>query len=270
MPELPEVEMYKREFEDQALNHKISEVQTFASKLMKADEKEVRKALQGHKFTEAKRIGKQVFLGLDNGKWLTVHFGMTGKFKYLKKKKEAPKYTKLAFTFADGRLVAYVNSRGFGEINLADSWEDFAKKKRLGPDAWEVSKEDFIQRLQKRDKGAWKATLMDQSVIAGLGNVYVDELLFHLHLHPLSKVADLNEKQLGKMYDTMHHILKELIDAGGEGGATSERSLRGSMPESWLLHHRKEGEECPRKNGTIEMIEVGGRSTYFCPQCQKL
>jgi formamidopyrimidine-DNA glycosylase len=268
MPELPEVEMYKREFEENALNRKISEVQTFPSRLMKADEKAVQKALKGHQFIEAKRIGKQVFLGLDNGKWLTVHFGMTGKFKYLKKKKEAPKYTKLAFTLADGGLVAYVNSRGFGELNLVDSWEEFAKKKRLGPDAWEISKEDFIARMQKRSKGAWKATLMDQSVIAGLGNVYVDELLFQLHLHPLSKVAALTKKELGKMYDKMREILKGLLASGGAGD--SERVLRKSMPEDWLLHYRTAGEDCPRNNGIIEMIEVGGRSTYFCPECQKL
>ncbi|MDX2001087.1 MAG: DNA-formamidopyrimidine glycosylase family protein [Chitinophagales bacterium] len=260
MPELPEVEMYRREFEKKAQGKTIQHLSAPASRLMKSSEDKLRKAFQQQQFVHSRRIGKQLLLEAANHKWLAVHFGMTGKFKYQKTDKTPPKYIKMAMEFTDGTSAYYVNSRGFGEINLVEDEKDFIKKKKLGIDAMEISQQDFIQLLQKHPKANWKPVLMNQSIIAGLGNVYVDELLFRCRLHPLSPVAAVSEKQLGKMYDEMRYLLQALLDSGAK---------RKKMSDTWLVHARKMGAECPRHNGTIEMITVNGRSTYFCPVCQK-
>ncbi|MGA8853002.1 MAG: zinc finger domain-containing protein, partial [Christiangramia sp.] len=124
----------------------------------------------------------------------------------------------------------------------------------------DFSKKEFLELFEKK-KGSIKTALMDQSFIAGLGNLYVDEILYHSGIHPKSKVENLSEKDLSAMYNNMVEVLETVTKSKTEGT---------KIPDTYLRPHRTEGEDCPNGKGKIEMIKVGGRSTYFCPECQEV
>ena len=259
MPELPDVQVYKEYVDATSLHRRITGVDSDAADLRESvSPRTFRRHLDGHEIRGTRRHGKHLFLDVTGGGgWLRMHFGMTGALDYARKE-PAPDHARLVLEFADDDRLAYVNQRKFGELGFVDDVDDFVESQDLGPDAMDLDQEGFVERLEGR-RGGIKSALMNQSTIAGLGNVYVDEILFHAGLHPESPVSDLDEDALAGLYRAMRHDLEKAIEAR----ADSDR-----MPDSWLIHRREEGATCPSCGHEIEKTRVSGRSTYLCPHEQ--
>jgi len=259
MPELPDVEIFKNYLKEHALNQKITGVEVLEKKSIRGHSpKDLEKVVVNDSFDSAERHGKWLLIHTHKGNWLAMHFGMTGELEYLEDGK-MPSSVRVVFEMEHEHKLVFADRRKLGGIELIKDKEELIKKHQLGPDAMDISYEVFEEALSGK-KGKIKSVLMDQSVLAGIGNVYADEILFQSKVHPESSSAHLDRKHLKKIYSIIKPVLKTAISHHGE---------RGAMPNGYLLPHRKEGEHCPYCKGTIEMIEVGGRSTYFCQACQE-
>lgn len=261
MPELPDVEVYRRYFDETSLNKKISDVEIPAPKMLKEiSPNEFIEKIIGKKFTSSYRHGKYFFAVISKNLAVAMHFGMTGYLLYFRTEEERSKHVRLLFTFSDGSHLAYDNQRKFGNIHLVEDIQEFIKEKDLGPDPIEdkLTSRQFVDILEKK-KGAIKPVLMDQSVLAGIGNVYADEILFQTSIHPLREVNTLSETDLKAAYSTMMKIFRMAIKKEAE---------RDAFSDAYLLHHRKKKAECPKCGGEIQTKTIGGRTTYFCPKHQ--
>ncbi|CAL68156.1 DNA-formamidopyrimidine glycosylase family protein [Christiangramia forsetii] len=258
MPELPEVAYQKIYVDSTSLHHKIVKVDMGADKIFQSPKSEFEATLLKNEFVSSTQIGKYLLLKLKEKGYLVVHFGMTGKMDYFQHD-EIQKHAQLTLTFEDGGKLSFVCPRKFGKLFLTTSPDEFRKKQKLGPHATEISEEDF-HNLFDGKRGSVKTALMDQSFIAGLGNLYVDEILFQSGIHPKSKSENLSDKDLSNMFKNMVAILETVTKSKTEGNP---------IPDTYLRNHRNEGEACPIAKGKIKMIKVGGRSTYFCSECQE-
>ncbi|MFW9968951.1 MAG: zinc finger domain-containing protein, partial [Candidatus Odinarchaeota archaeon] len=167
---------------------------------------------------------------------------------------------KVIFYFDNGYNLAYSSQRMFGRIDIAHSIEDFIEKKRLGPDGFKMSFKEFKIALKKRS-ALIKNALMNQSFVAGIGNIYSDEILFKTKLHPKVKIDKLDEIKVKELFDNIKEVLQFGIYKKGE---------LSSYPETFLIPHRKKEEHCPICDNKIESIEISGRHSYYCPNCQKI
>jgi formamidopyrimidine-DNA glycosylase len=158
----------------------------------------------------------------------------------------------------DGRSLVYDDQRMFGSIGLAKSVHDFVEEHRLGPDALGITPQEFASRAGGSSR-AIKGVLLDQHVLAGVGNLYADESLFQAKLHPLAPADGLSPASLRKLGRCIPMVLSASIAAGTDFGL---------LPDGFLLRAREEGARCPRGNGRLERIQAGGRSSYLCPRCQ--
>ena len=196
MPELPDVAIYKDYIDKHARRKKISSVDVKPNKVVKAiSGPALQKALTGRQIISTRRRGKWLGLELDRGGWMFWHFGMTGAPKFYKDESDAPKYARLVLHFEKDGMLAYAALRQLGEIRLVDDFDGFVTARALGPDALDVSLAQFRNLLEGRN-GNLKSVLMNQEVLAGVGNVYADEILFQLRLHPSTRVTELSEKQI--------------------------------------------------------------------------
>ncbi|SKB52819.1 formamidopyrimidine-DNA glycosylase [Salegentibacter holothuriorum] len=258
MPELPEVAYQKKYADATILHKKIVKVETGDKKIYQSDKKDFEKVLQNNQFTGSERLGKYLFLNLEKNRCLVVHFGMTGKLEYYQHD-EVPKYAQLTLTFEDYSRVSFTCPRKFGKLYLADSLTEFQKENNLGIDALALGKPEFFEILDGKT-GTIKGLLMNQKLIAGIGNLYADEVLFQAKIHPTTKIDKLSEKEKQEIFKEIEKVLEVVKEARVEGK---------KLPDTYLTSVRKKGEDCPRNNGKIEQIKVSGRTTYFCPTCQK-
>ncbi|MFP3853328.1 MAG: Fpg/Nei family DNA glycosylase [Anaerolineales bacterium] len=263
MPELPDLAVFQQYFESTSLHQAIQRVRCHEPNLLVGTSPGgVGRWLSGHSFSGTDRIGKNFFAEMDDGRFLRFHFGMTGYFEYFKGLDEEPEYSQFRIHFDNGYHLALVMPRKLGEIQPLESMEDYAAEAELGPDVFKDSFgfSQFKDILVDR-RAMIKSSMMDQSVMAGLGNVYNDEILYQARIHPRAQIPDLSEKELGKIYHAMRRVINKAIEVD----AQPER-----MPENWLLPHREPGAQCPRCRGEIERIDVSGRTGYYCPSCQKM
>jgi formamidopyrimidine-DNA glycosylase len=263
MPELPDVEGFRRYFEQTALNKKIVETDLSAPKMLKEiDPEDFVIHTEGYKFISASRHGKYLFAGLNNGKYLMLHFGMTGYLVYFKDEEEASSYIYLKFKLSNGFYIAYDNRRKFGAIMLLDNMEEFISSKGLGTDPLKgkFTLSDYL-KLTEGKTGSLKSLLMDQSVIAGIGNLYSDEIAYQAGIHPSASFSTLNADKKKLIYRKMMSILKAAVKKDGELSA---------LPDKYLLNHRKEGDKCPICGGNIIHKTIAGRTSYFCKNHQRM
>lgn len=258
MPELPEIAVYKKYVDATSLNKKIVEIDFPQTSLLQSPRSDFEKSLKDREINETRQVGKYLFLKTDKNHWLVLHFGMTGKLEYYQNR-EAFNYSHMILTFKDGAHLAFLCRRKLGKIYLSKSIEEFQQVHDLGKDALELTKKDFEELLQKK-KGSIKVALTEQHLIAGIGNVYADEILYQSNIHPKTKVEKLTEKEKRGIFKQIEKVLKLAIKNNGQ---------RSSLPSTFLIPRRKEGADCPRCSGKVEKIKISGRSTYFCPSCQK-
>lgn len=256
MPELPEVETFKRYIEAGSLRQRIVSVEVRNGTVLALAPEELERRVVGARFDSVRRHGKHLFLELSSGGWLTWHFGMTGE-PVLFEDGDEPRFPRLLFHFPDATL-AHDDPRMLGRIGWTATIEEFVQRKRLGPDALSISRSDFVERFAGA-RGAVKPALMDQHRMAGIGNIYADEVLFQSRIDPRTEASALPRPALETMYRNMRKVLRLSIDRGTDFS---------KFPESYILHYRRKGARCPGCGGTVDTVTLGGRTTYFCPACQ--
>lgn len=260
MPELPEVELQKRYLDSTSLCQTIDSLEVRDPIVLdEISPVQLGRCLSGRSFQSACRHGKHLFVKLDDGGWLGLHFGMTGELKYYRKPDEKPEFDQVLFHFQNGYQLAFVMPRKLGAIRVINSVDEFIAEKVLGPDALEIRIDRFRERFSG-GRGMIKSALMNQEILAGVGNVYSDEILFQTRIHPRQQVNELGDEALSKLFHTMKDVLETAIECQ----ANPEQ-----FPESYLIPHRSPGETCPRCGGKVRRIEVSGRAGYYCPSCQE-
>ena len=260
MPELPDVETFRRYFDATSLHQRIIGIDVRSAYVLKGvSGRELARRLKGRCFESSRRHGKHLFVRVDHDLWLRLHFGMTGSLHYFKDEEQAPKHTRVLFAFANAHRLAFEDQRKFGEVGLLKDVDEFLKKRAPGPDALDISLSQFKEIFGKH-RVAVKTILLNQKLIAGIGNIYADEILFRARIHPATQVSALKEKTVAKLFRAARDILKKAIDAK----ADMDR-----MPKSWLLPRRGKGRKCPRCGRELKSTTIGGRTAWFCAQCQK-
>jgi len=259
MPELPDVEVIKHYLDSTSLHQTIEKVTVRNPKILgNVSPRVLREALTARKFQTTRRHGKYLLVHLDGGSWLTLHFGMTGRLEYFGDICEDPRYDRLRIDFVNGFHLAYVCQRMLGEVDLAEDAESFIKGKNLGPDAFGLDFTTFRNIIRGR-RGAIKSTLMNQRRIAGIGNIYADEILFQTGLHPNTVPDRLDEEMLRRLFQGMKGVLQTAIDHH----ADSRR-----LPRTYVLRQRHKGGTCPRCKVELRRVKISGRTAYYCPRCQ--
>jgi len=259
MPELPDVEIARRRAESSAVGHTVAHVHVRDESLLDGTSRQQLAAqLGGVELTETDRHGKVLALAAGDRGWLRLHFGMTGRLVDGRADADPPEHAALSLDFEDGSSLHFVNSRRLGSIGWTEDFRGFVQEEGLGPDMLEVERDDF-RRILEGHRGAIKSRLLDQHAVAGVGSVYGDEALFAAGIRPDRPLDEVSGDEIDAMRRSLRHVLRTAIDRE----ADPER-----MPESWLLPRREDGADCPGCDGTIRRTTVGGRSTYWCPDCQ--
>ncbi len=262
MPELPEVASFRSYFERNALGRKIGFARVTEPRIVRGTTPEkIEREHAGSVFVSIRQHGKYLFAELDTGRWLVLHFGMTGFLEYGLDRKAPPAYTRFLVGFRGGGVLAYVNQRMLGWVGLAASPEEVVAGKRLGPSALDPGLDlaVFRQRLSGR-KGEIKPVLMNQAVVAGIGNIYSDEILFQAGIHPRAKVSGLDDERIAAVFHRMKEVLRMAVERDADIG---------KLPAQFLLPHRRKDAACPACGARWARETVGGRTAYFCPKCQK-
>lgn len=261
MPELPEVHAKKRYFDATALHQKIQEVQVFDDHILKGIEAEAfEEGLVGRVFKSSYRRGKYLFADLDNAQSVLLHFGMSGRLKYYSEEEDQPKFERIRFAFDDGFKLGFDCPRKFARIRLLESREAYIKEKKLGTDATEMSEDEFLE-LTEGKRGSIKGFLLKQEYIAGVGNLYADEICYQTKIHPKSTVDQLSKAQKQHIFERMKSIFEF---------ALSKNATYSEYPQDWLWHHRDTEVESPDGSGEIQSAKIAGRTTYFVPNRQVL
>ncbi|HEX8409889.1 MAG TPA: DNA-formamidopyrimidine glycosylase family protein [Thermoanaerobaculia bacterium] len=262
MPELPEVETYTRYFARHALHQRIARVDVRDERILGEVRKDTfARKLKGKEFAEVRRHGKHLFAHADadtGAVWLHLHFGMTGDLSY-SRDAEPPRFARVVFVFDNGARLAFEDMRLFGLVDLVSDPDAFIRDRGLGPDPLQLTPKRFAALLEKR-RGAVKSLLMSQELIAGLGNLYVDEILYQTAVHPRRTVDQLTAAEGKALFTAMRRILREAI---------SRHAKEKELPAHYLYHHREVGDRCPKCGGTIQRTVVFGRTTYFCGKHQR-
>ena len=270
MPELPEVETFKRYIDATSLHQCITGVDVCNAYVLKdISARELGRELKGRRFESSYRHGKHLFVRADGDVWLRLHFGMTGSLRYFKDEEKTPrpasaqaspgKHARVVFVFEKDRRLAFGDQRMFGEIGLVKDVDEFLKKRGLGPDALDVDLAEF-KNIFAKHRGPVKSILLNQKLIAGIGNIYADEILFRVRIHPATQISALDEKAVAKLFRATRYILQKAIDAKADID---------HMPKSWLLPRRGRRGKCPRCGRELKSSTIGGRTAWFCAHCQK-
>lgn len=271
MPELPEVETVRTILEKNIINKTIENIDVRYDKIIQnVNVLDFINKLKGQTFLEMKRRGKYLICVL-NDYYLIVHLRMEGKFFYM----THSNYTihdHIIFKFKDGEL-RYNDTRKFGTMHLFERNIDIFQINPLNKLGLEPFDNEFNplylkQHFTKLSKPI-KTTLLDQSIIAGLGNIYVDEVLFMSNIHPLYKTKDLTDQEIEAIAKNSVIVLNKAIKLGGTTikSFQSSHDITGRFQNELLVHTKN---RCPNCNTKIKKIKVGGRGTYYCEKCQNL
>ena len=262
MPELPEVETVRRTLAPYVEGRYIVAVRVYSPLCADSHPDALIERLVGRTITRLSRTGKHLLFELESGV-LDVHLRMTGKL--LLNAMPGP-HTRAVVELADGRMQ-FDDIRQFGRLRWVASMEEI---ERLGPDVLELNLNRFRARIRAR-RGTIKPLLLNQAVMSGLGNIYVDEALFLACIHPRTPAARLGSRRLARLHAAISEILSASIAAGGSSISdyVDARGGRGSYQERHRVYGR-EGTLCVRCGSVIRRTVVGQRGTHYCPRCQRL
>lgn len=258
MPELPDVEHFRRFLSEHASGRTIQRVVVTDPGILRGVEAEpLHRELVGHRFQDPDRLGKWL-IAWTTGPAVIIHFGMTGDLIWAKGSNGRHAHDRVVFVTDRGEL-RYRNMRKLGGLWLAHGPDEVAAVLGpLGPDALEVKRRQFLQLLDRR-RGRVKAALMDQKLVAGLGNILVDEILWQSRVHPAAPVNGLSETQRDQLFTRMRSVVRRAVEKYDD----IDRNQR------WLSHVRgRPGARCPRRHEVLARTVIAGRTTYYCPRCQ--
>ncbi len=281
MPELPEVETIRRGLTGFCLDKKIRQVKVYCEKSFIGPIELV----NGTEIIAFRRRGKALLVDLSNGTTMMIHLRMTGQLIWDGKERYAAghpsenfvselpnKQTRVEFEMEDG--VLYFNDqRKFGFVKLipTDEVEQDKFIASLAPEPWDMKAEELQAKLKRRKNSPIKSVILDQKVVAGIGNIYADEALFFAKIHPERRAGSLSSSEVAELLKGACEVMTASIESGGSTMATYVRAdgTKGDYLEKFAQVFRREGKECPRCGAEILKIKVGGRGTHFCPVCQK-
>ena len=261
MPELPEVHNFKLYFDAAALGQTIAEVVVYDDYIIRnmpgaafAD------ALRGRTVLDSLRRGKYLFARLDNGGDFLLHFGMTGDLNLYQEEGDRHKFERFTLHFADGNRLGFIDPRKFARILYLDDRDAYISEIKLGPDALELTEEQWMDALRGR-KTTIKAALLNQSILAGIGNLYADEICYRCRLHPAARINEMDEAALRAVYRSTIDVMRQ---------ATENPPYYKDYPENWFWHvWREEGKPGPEGIGEVKVTKVAGRTTYYVEGWQK-
>jgi formamidopyrimidine-DNA glycosylase len=268
MPELPEVETIKTELLPHVVGRMITGVAVYWDKMVKEPSlTEFCRRVTGQKITGLTRLGKYLFFHLGSGEKLVMHMKMTGSL--LINPPDA-RFTRAVFQLDDGAAMHFRDPRKFGKMWLAA--DESAVAEKLGPEPLDkdFTVETLAGILSKR-KAPVKPVLLDQTIIAGIGNMYADESLYEAKIHPERPACSLTDEEIKRLYAAIRRVLRAAIK---NKGASVRNYIRpdgqnGSAHDEFRVAHGT-GKTCPRCGTAIKRIVVRGRGTYFCPECQRV
>lgn len=273
MPELPEVETIKSDLCKTVCGEKIVRVQIHNSKVIRQPSPATfKRYLEGVSINNIFRRGKLLILELSNGKFLTVHFKMTGQ---LVLRRDLPNILasgkticRVTFYLNSGMILDFNDQRLFGELRLIDDWKKLSFIKSLGPEPFNLTSVDFKDMLFKRRVGI-KPLLLDQKFISGIGNIYAAEILYRAKIHPQRLASNLTHQEQLVLYKEMQKVLKSAIKHGGSSVDDYVR-VSGRNGDYGRFHrvYGRSGKPCFNCGTPIKRIAQGGRGTYFCERCQ--
>jgi formamidopyrimidine-DNA glycosylase len=269
MPELPEVEIRRQYLETSSLYQSINHIEVEDKKLLTTDYTTLQNTLIGRQFTSTQRVGKNLFVLTDMPNVIVhMHFGMTGDLAYYHASLDRPRFARIVFEFTSGFNLGFLCPRKFERIGLVDDINAFLIRKKIGKDGLDISLAALAEQV-RRKKAFIKPVLLDQSVIAGLGNWIVDEVLFQAFIHPEQRADTLTDAQMSDLHNAILLVLETAI--------RYEATYR-DFPNTFLIHVREWDDSpyddveahkfCPRCSTRIERSVVGGRTTFFCPKEQ--
>lgn len=270
MPELPEVECVRRTLEPAVLGRAIVAVQINYAKAVLPDARAFADGLGGKSITATARHGKLLILGLDQGAFLTIHLRMTGQVIVADQAPQAD-HIHARIDLDDGQSLFYRDMRKFGRLNYCPDAQALQNGPlaNMGPDALELEAEAFATLVGARG-GKLKNVLLDQRVLAGVGNIYADESLHRAGLSPLADPRALSADDLDRLHRALRQTLLEALEQGG----SSVRNFMDAHGRAGTFQHshrvyRRTGQPCPVCGQPVERIVVAGRGTHFCPACQE-
>ncbi len=273
MPELPEVETVVRGLRDSIQGKMIANVMHISPHIKLMNPRGVVAKLKSRKFTSIDRTGKNIFINLDDNSFVWVHLRMTGRLMYLPQPQILDNHNHVILALHDTPMkLIFRDVRKFGHFvyTSGSNRDSFFAKLALGPDALAMTRDDFIETIGSKSRMI-KPLLLDQNIIAGLGNIYVDETLIKSRIHPMRVSSTISIRKLSEMYGHMQATLKLAIKNMGTtfdsfAGVNSEPGSN----QSYLWAYNRAGELCPIcKRGRIRRIVVAQRGTHICPRCQK-
>lgn len=277
MPELPEIETIKIGLENKIINKKI--IETFRSnKKLRIESSLDLSLIEGKKITNIKRRARYLIIEIEKKYSLIIHLGMSGKLIYLSAKTtfnnyEKQKHDHFICKFKKGELLIFNDPRRFGFVDLVLS-KDLQKNKflsKLGPEPFDASfNEKYLQQKLKNKTTNIKTTMMDNAIVVGVGNIYINESLFLAKISPLKKANSLTRNEILHLIVAIQYILKKAIESGGSSinDYVDSNGATGKFQNNFKIYGLA-GKKCLECKNSIKRIVQNGRSTFYCPKCQK-
>lgn len=276
MPELPEVELVAESLDKLVKNRKIIVAELFRERLAPFNStEEFAEKLKDSTIISVHRRGKHILFELDNGQTLIAHLRMSGRFMLLPVERENPKYTHAAFYFSDETRLVFQDQRHFGFMRIVETANLYETKelKNLAPEPFsEDFSPEYFRKVLKTSKKSLKEFLLDQTKILGLGNIYASEAMFLARVNPQIPANEVSAKKANVLFEKIRDVLAESIRHGSTLNVNPENIdgsyYGGGYSQGWRVYDR-EKESCVNCETEIKRLKQAGRSTYFCPKCQK-
>lgn len=276
MPELPEVETIRRGLENNLIGKTFSNLKILSPKSFVGDPK----ILIGKKIISLSRIGKQISIHLSNNYLLLIHLKMTGQLIFVPPFSKGArgilfpnKYTRLVISFSDKSNLYFNDLRKFGWIRLIKADELSDLQKNIGIDLLDKKFTlNYLSSILKNSKKPIKTVLLDQSKFTGIGNIYANEVLFLAKIHPLKPASEISPLKTKNLYFAILKVIRESIKHGGSTAKDKgylQSSGEAGTYQNYFQVYQKEKQPCPVCKTPIKRVKTSGRSTFFCPKCQK-
>lgn len=267
MPELPEVETVRRQLEQELLGEVFASVEVRDRKVFSGEENK----LIGQKIIKFGRLGKYILVYFESGQGMVVHLKMTGRLVVRDTFYETAPHTRIKAKFESGKEVYYWDTRKFGYWQVHESIEVLEKllTAKLGPEPWLIDPKEWYKKLAKRNKPI-KELILDQSHMAGVGNIYANDALWLAKIDPRRRASSLSLAEAKRLLEAIRAVLERGLESGGASDNTY-RDLygeRGSYQDKFLVYGKTKG-ECMRCHNPLKYIKLGGRGTWVCEKCQK-
>ncbi len=267
MPELPEVETVRKTLKNFIVGKEIKEVVVHYDKIVNGDTTHFRSTLEGQKICDIERMGKFLIFILDKDVFIS-HLRMEGKYNIVDASKPLNKHEHLSFIFTDGSELRYQDTRKFGRLELKnkESYRQDLPLSKLGPEPWDADPKEIYEKIHKSSLPI-KTLLLDQHIIAGIGNIYANEICFQMKIDPTTPGKGLSKKRVTDLIEVSEEVLQQAIAQGGTTiHSFDANGITGLFQVHLQVHTQKKCSVC---HGPITKKKLGGRGTYYCPRCQK-